>query len=192
MIASQMVVVQEKIKALTQISDMLNTRSYLTKKGLAVNKEIDSIDLKECETTPILLGPQLSTDSHVLEGWYYLVDFYEFCRKNHGIRGLPTGTIISYKDLLQENTTHPAQYYYCPVHGSSYPTNAVKPQGLYLIGQAYTEYAMSRNLYNRLFAYIKEAGLEICGNAYEEFLLDEISTTDPTQYLLQIAIHVQK
>lgn len=44
----------------------------------------------------------------------------------------------------------------------------------------------------RLYNYIKEVSLKICGHVYEEYLLDEISATDSTQYLLQVAIHVQK
>lgn len=42
------------------------------------------------------------------------------------------------------------------------------------------------------YNYIKEVCLKICSHVYEEYLLDEISTTDSTQYLLQVAIHVQK
>lgn len=191
MLDMQKKIVQEKIKTLMQINDMLDTRGDLIKKGLSADGNIDSIILKECGAMPILLGPELPADSHVLEGWYYLVDFYEFCRQNRVIRGLPTGTIISRADLLQGNTTHPSQYYYRPLSESSFPSNAQTPEGLYVIGQEHTEYAMT-SLYARLFRYIKDAGLRICGNAYEEYLLDEISTTDPAQYLLQIAIHVEK
>ncbi len=184
--------VQDKIRALTQISDMLDTRIDLTRKGLSLNGNIASIILDECEAVPVLLGPQLPEDSNILEGWYYLIDFYEFCRENKVICGLPTGMIISHADLMQGNTERPSRYYYRPKCGYGYPTNAYRPKGLYIIGQEYAEYAKSSNLYSRLFTYLKETGLEVCGDAYEEYLLDEISTTDPTQYLLQIAIHVRK
>ncbi len=192
MLEMQKKIVQEKIQTLNQISDMLDTRIDLTEKGLHANANIDAIALKECEAAPILLGPKFPADSHILEGWYYLIDFYDFCRENTVIRGLPTGMIITRTDLLQENMTHPFQYYYRPICGSSYPNNAQKPSGLYAIGQEYAEYGNSHNLYARLFNYIKGNGLKICGNAYEEYLLDEISTADPTQYLLQIAIHVKQ
>ncbi len=190
MLEMQKKTVQKRIKTLIQISDMLDIRIDLTENGLGV--DIDSITLKECEETPILLGPELPADSHVSEGWYYLLDFYEFCRENEVIRGLPTGLIISYADLIRENTTHPFRFYYRPACGNSYPTNVQKPCGLYVVGHEHTEYAMSSHLYTRLFSYIEESGLKICGDAYEEYLLDEISTTDPTQYLLQIAIQVQE
>ncbi len=192
MLRVQKQVVQEKIMSLTQISDMLDTRIDLTEKGIETGVGSDVIVLKECEATPILLGPQLPADSHILTGWYYLIDFYSFCEENKVIRGLPTGSIIDHADLTQGNFVHPSRYYYRPVSGSSYPTNAKKPKGLYVIGQERAEYAKSQHLYSRLYSYIEEANLKICGHAYEEYLLDEISISDPTQYLLQVAIHVQK
>lgn len=183
-------IVEKKIAALVQISDMLDTRIDLTEKGL--HADVNAIAVKEYEAAPILLGPELPANNHILDGWYYLIDFYEFCRQNQVIRGLPTGAIIDHADLLRGNFAHPSRYYYRPVSGSSYPNNAKKPKGLYVIGQEYAEYAKSYPLYVRLYSYIEGAGLKICGHAYEEYLLDEISTTDPTQYLLQVAIHVQK
>jgi effector-binding domain-containing protein len=173
-----------------QISDMLETRIAMTEKGRDV--DLPSIVLMECEAMPILLGPELPADSNVSRGWYYLVDFYKYCRENNIILGLPMGTIISHADLIRGNLMRPSRYYYRPVCEGSYPSNAQKPRGLYVIGHEHTECCMVSNLYTRLFNYVREAGLTICGNAYEEFLLDETSITDPTKYLLQIAIHVQK
>jgi len=184
--------VQEKIKTLMQISDMLDTRIELTEKGLDAEADIGSVTLKEYKAAPILLGPELPADGHISEGWYYLIDFYEFCSENKVIRGLPTGVIISQPDLLQKNTTHPSRFYYRPVSGNSCTTNSQKPYGLYVVGREHMGYEINNKLYARLFSYIEKTGLEICGNAYEEYLLDEISTTDPTQYLLQIAIQVRK
>lgn len=192
MLDTQKKCVQEKIAVLLQTVGMLDTRIELTEQGLLAETDIDAITIKACEATPILLGPELPADSHILDGWYYLVDFYKFCEQNKVIRGLPTGTVISHADLIRRNTTHPSFYYYRPVDKHSYLTNAEKPKGLYVIGQERTEYAKSSNLYSRLFSYINEANLQICGNSYEEFLLDEISTTDATQYLLQASIHVCK
>lgn len=183
--------VQEKIETLIQISDMMNTRIAIIEEGLRADMHINSIVLKECDQVPIFSGPELPADSHISEGWYYIIEFYKFCKEHQVIHGLPTGAIISHADLAQGNVSHPNRYYFRPVCASSYPHNAVKPKGFYVVGQEHTEYAKTHHLYSRLYQYIKEAELEICGDAYEEYLLDEISTTDPTQYLLQVSIHVR-
>lgn len=194
MMNEQKKMVQEKINTLIQVNDMLDTRIDMAKKGIDVNRNIDAIVLRECEAAPIFLGQKLSEDSpiHVLNGWYYLEDFYRFCEENKVIRGLPTSMIVSQADLLQENTDRFSYCYYRPINGSNYPTNAQKPKGLYVYGWEHTEYGKRENLYTRLFSYIKQAGLKICGNAYEEFLFDEISEIDPKQYLLEISIQVTK
>lgn len=190
LLEQQKEIVQKKVQTLMQINDMLDTRISLTQSGLHAEKDISAIELKECRAIPILLGPELAEDSHILAGWYYLVQFYEFCRENQIIQGLPTGTIISKEDLLQGNYSHLSRYYHRPVCTSSCPTNSQIPCGLYVIGQEHTDYGQNMNLYTRLINYIDESKLTICGNAYEEYLLDEISTTEPEQYLLQIAIQV--
>lgn len=192
MLNTQKRIVQKKVIFLIQISDMLDTRIDLTEKGLTADADTNAITVQECEATPILLGPALPEYSHMLDGWYSLVDFYNFCEQHQVIRGLPTGTIIDHEDLIQGNFARPSRYYYRSVSGSSYPNNAEKPKGLYVIGWEHTEYGESHRLYDRLYRCIEESGLKICGHAYEEYLLDEISTTDSAQYLLQVAIHVRK
>ena len=46
------------------------------------------------------------------------------------------------------------------------------------------------SLYQKLFAYIGEHKLQVCGNAYEEYLIDEIAEKNPDRYLLQIIVQV--
>ncbi len=191
MLQAQKDVVQEKIQTLEQINDMLDTRISLTKKGMGLRNDTNIIEVKEYDAVPILLGPELPETSHILDGWYYLVEFYDFCNDNQIIRGLPAGSIISHLDLLQRKFSHPSRYYYSPLSGSSYPSNSEKPKGLYVIGREYGEYSQSAGLYERVLNYAEGAGLKICGNAYEEYLFDETSTSDSTKYLLQIEIHVQ-
>ncbi len=190
LLQTQKIIVQEKINTLIQISDMMATRIDRTEQGQSAGSNINLIILKECESEPLFLGPELPAISHLSEGWYYLIEFYEFCREHQVIRGLPTGVIIDHTDLMQGDFLNPSRYYYRPACGIRNPINAEKPKGLYVIGQEYTEYAKSDHLYSSLYQYIEEAELQICGHAYEEYLLDEISIKDPTQYLLQVAIHV--
>lgn len=43
-----------------------------------------------------------------------------------------------------------------------------------------------------MLSYIENHGLEICGNAYEEYLIDEIAEENPDRYLLQILIQIKQ
>ena len=146
---------------------MMDTRINRTENGQQAGRNIDSIILEECESTPIFCGLELPADSHISKGWYYINDFYEFCETHQLIRGLPVGTIIEHKDLLQGNFVRPSRYYYRPVCGSSCPNNTEKPKGQYVIGQEYIFYGNSSHLYSRLNKYIEKAKLKICGHAYE-------------------------
>ncbi len=184
--------IEDRIRTLTQINDMLDMRTNLIKEGLQAEENINTITLQECEETPLFMGPELPADGHALEGWYYLLDYYEYCEENQIIRGLPAGSLIDHGDLIRGNIVRPSRFFCRPISGSSYLENGIKPKGLYVVAQEYTEYAKSERLYARLFRYIEENNFKICGHAYENVLLDEISIIDPTQYLMQIAIHVEK
>lgn len=39
----------------------------------------------------------------------------------------------------------------------------------------YTDYGITGPLYQRMFDYMETHNMKICGNAYEEFLIDEIA-----------------
>ncbi len=46
--------------------------------------------------------------------------------------------------------------------------------------------------YETLKAFIEEEGLRICGNAYEHELLSYFAVPDPSQYVIQIYVQVEK
>lgn len=54
----------------------------------------------------------------------------------------------------------------------------------------YADYGETDPLYHKLLHYIEENARRIEGNAYEEYLFDDIAEKDSENYLLQIAIHI--
>lgn len=56
-----------------------------------------------------------------------------------------------------------------------YPLYQLKPAGKYVFGTMYADYGETDSLYQELLRYIAENGLGIAGNAYEEYLIDEIT-----------------
>ena len=67
-----------------------------------------------------------------------------------------------------------------------------KPAAMYAIGYTRGGYGQSDKLYKRIIDYIDENGYEICGDAYEEYPLNEVCTTDNRNYLMRIMIMVRK
>lgn len=67
-----------------------------------------------------------------------------------------------------------------------------RPAALYAIGYTRGGYGQSSALYERLLKYIDEQGYEICGDAYEEYPLNEVCIVDENNYLMRVLITVQK
>jgi hypothetical protein len=62
--------------------------------------------------------------------------------------------------------------------------------GWYVTGCTRGGYGGSTRLFERLLAFIEEEALEIAGRSYVDYLLNEITVSDPDAYLIQVAIEV--
>ena len=67
-----------------------------------------------------------------------------------------------------------------------------RPEGLYVVGYTRGGYGQSDELYKRIMDYIDKNNLEICGDAYEEYPLNEVSIVDDTNYLMRVIIAVRE
>ena len=67
-----------------------------------------------------------------------------------------------------------------------------RPAALYAIGYMRGGYEQGDALYRRMIEYIDKNGFEICGNAYEEFPLNEVCITNPEDYLIRVMITIRE
>ena len=65
-----------------------------------------------------------------------------------------------------------------------------KPAGLYLVGYTRGYYGETNDLSEKMKAYADEHELEFNGPVYNLYLFDEISISDPQNYLLQVSASV--
>ena len=67
-----------------------------------------------------------------------------------------------------------------------------RPAALYAIGYMRGGYDQGDALFRRLIAYIDENGFEICGDAFEEYPLNEVCCVKPENYLMRVLITVRE
>jgi len=67
-----------------------------------------------------------------------------------------------------------------------------RPAALYAIGYMRGGYEHGDALYRRLVEYIDRNGFEICGDAYEEYPLNEVCIAEPENYLMRVMITVRE
>ena len=176
----------DKICQLQRLSDLVEYRIRRTRQALAL--DVDAIQLIRREPVPVLISepvrcpePQIS-----YETW---VRFFAACDENNIPYAVPIGYRI-HSDSLRAGQYEVIDRLFIQ-SGNTQKATAVIPGGTYLVGylRGYTETTVP--LYRRLLAYAEAQGLRLAGHAYQEPLLDEISTSDPGDYLIQTAIRVE-
>ena len=178
---------ERQIQKLEKIKAMVSVRMAQTERGISTRA--GSVAIKEYPQENLFLGPELPKDYQLADGWNYLPQFYAACAEENIQLGFPVGTLVTQEKLEERAWNQPAHYYYRLPKGQ-YPDFFQRPGGLYVEGTQLTDYGHTDTLYQQILSYIEEHGLQICGNAYEEFLIDEISESNPDAYLLQISVQV--
>ncbi|WP_297635825.1 MerR family transcriptional regulator [uncultured Clostridium sp.] len=169
-----------EIKKLQVTLEIMNL--YTTMASTALTHKENEIFIERKKKEPILLGPVIldktSDDS--------FISFYDFVSEKGFNLGYPLGVIVS-KENLQDNTPLLPLKYYFKVESNE---NSYKPEGDYAVIYGRCAYGESDYLYEKLFSFIKENNLIICGNAYEEYPLNELSILDENKYCVRIEIMV--
>ena len=173
-ILEQMKKLQRKLEIMQLYVDMAED---------ALEYEDNSINIEYKKKEPIFLGPIVSTDN-IDDS---VISFCDFAAEKEIDLAHPIGTIISKENLESKEPLLVLQHYF---KVEKYQ-NAYKPEGKYAIFYGRCAYGESDDLYQKLFTFIEENNLRICGHAYEEYPLNELSTKDEKQYCVKIEIMVE-
>lgn len=149
----------------------------------ALEYEENSINVEYKKKEPIFLGPIISP--YALDD--SVISFCDFAAEEGIDLAHPIGTIISKENLESKEPLLALQHYF---KVEKYQ-NSYKPEGKYAIFYGRCAYGESDDLYQKLFTFIEENNLRICGHAYEEYPLNELSTKDEKQYCVKIEIMVE-
>lgn len=101
------------------------------------------------------------------------------------------GSIILKEHL--EQGLHFDSYYYNKVYEKvDNPRLHIKPEGDYVVMLHKGPFIETDAAYQKIFAYIREQGLCICGNGYEYNMVDGLAAGDMEDFITQISIQVKK
>lgn len=181
LLAQQDARIEAKILRLRETQHIMKLYSDMVKEALA--HEENTLFLIEKEQEPIFLCPPVSLHMSYDERETLSYSYAE----EKGINlGYPLGVRIPHQCLTPDAALNELQYYF-KVKTQS---NGEKPSGLYAV--AYGQYPPwhSAPLYVRLLDFIHEQGLYICGEAYEEYPLSDISVQTFECYCIRVEIQV--
>jgi len=118
-----------------------------------------------------------------------LLSFYQDISEKYPSLDLnyPAWAVFTAERVKSGELHGPDRYYFYNPEGHDR-----RPAALYAVGYTRCGYGNGIGLYQKMIDYIDKNGFEICGNAYEEYPLNELCVTDANNYLLRLMITVRE
>lgn len=185
----QLGVINDKIQKLCDLRDMTEIRLEQIKLGQKngagqanfLVKTIEEPIYYYCGKQLDCLADKIPDDD--------VVEFFEQAEKT----GVPLifafGHIKSAKSVLAGEAGVISRFCF-RVKGQKF-ANGFMPAGKYIIGYARGDYGKTDYIYAELLRYAEVNGLKLCGNIYEEYLIDELAEKNPERFVLQISAAVE-
>ncbi|SDD32664.1 DNA-binding transcriptional regulator, MerR family [Paenibacillus sp. UNCCL117] len=139
--------------------------------------------------TPLLLSRRIYSSKKEFpeELWE---DFRVRLNKEHAPLGYPNGVIIPKDDLLKQDGDM-ISHMYCYMTTKHYKQEYM-PEGFYLVSYARADYGDTEKIYPQIFDYIERKQYIIKGNAYEDYMQDEIVIQQADDYLVRVMVHIEE
>ncbi len=179
----QLTLVKEEIKKLEQIQWLLSNIVAYSEEAL--NAPLDDITLKMLPEEAILYSNPLPLKNDVnSDEWFQFTD--QFLKEAELKGPAYAGSIISQIDIKAGNYGRIDRLF---VRRNDVKSK-IKPAGLYAVTYHKGPFESPKELYEPFLQKIKEQGLSICGDAYEEYLLDKLAVSQADDFMIKISIAV--
>ncbi|WP_341392028.1 MerR family transcriptional regulator [Clostridium botulinum] len=176
--------VDKEIQKLIQIRSILNRIVFQSEEAL--NAPLDKIILMDLEEEHILYSDKNTLKSDTTnEEWS---SYYEEFFKKTELKGPAfIGSVIDKNDLLSGRFGRIDRLFVRMDKSDA----TIKPAGLYAVTYYKGSYESIVDFYEVFMRKIKEQRLTICGDAYEEYLLNTLATQNSKDFVTKISVAVK-
>jgi len=186
LLAQQMERIDHKIDEWVRARKLL----FALKKTIesAMHIDEDAITVQFVPAEAIVMG-DLNDYSRDKTDYDALLAFYRSCSNKYPDLDMnyPVWGMFSEERVVRGDWIWPDRYYFYNPEGHD-----KKPAALYAIGYTRGGYGQKTELYERMSVFISDNGFEVCGPAYEEYPLNEVSVVDENNYLTRVMITVHE
>lgn len=177
--------IEEKIEALRDAQEMLRTRIRLITEGYAAENTFQVVEQK---AVLLYMSEPYRCDIREMQDELWN-RFNAMCEKERIPFFYPLSYLVSKEDL-ESGSYYMVSHMYYRIENAR-KANGVMPAGCYLIGYGNYHYGDSCLLYQKMCDYAVRNNLEIGGNAYEEYILDELTTSYANEFKVKISIQLK-
>ena len=175
-----------------KINDWVSARKLLftLQKSIhsVLNIDEQAITIQFLPAEAIMLG-DLNDYSRGRNDYDALFTFYHDMSKKYPNldTNYPVWGCFSEDRIKRGDWVWPDRYYFYNPEGYD-----KRPASLYAIGYTRGGYGQGGDLYNKIIEFIDMNGFEICGEAFEEYPLNELCVSNDSNYLIRVMITVRE
>lgn len=182
--------VQEDILKLKMLETMICLRLEQISLGKNVlQKNVPEFSVVELEKEiPLYLGETINcswdeiTDDMVIE-------FYSKCEKLGFPMIFSSGQMKSRENILSGKTEIISNM--CFMLKDQGKANSAIPKGKYVITYTCGDYGINKDFYKKLLTYVNKNDMKIIGNAYEEYLIDELAESNSDRFVMKTMLQIE-
>ncbi len=181
---------EEKLRRFRRLEEMISKRI----EQITAGKEVSEMTLpcfsvaEVNEDIPLYIGEDINSPLSNVED-DFIIDFYAKCEKQNFPLIFSGGQMKSKENIISGRTDIVSNM--CFALKDAAGANSKIPNGLYAVGYVNGDYGNTDSVYKDMLAFIAEKGMKVAGNAYEEYLLDELAESDPSNFIMKIMIQVE-
>ena len=178
--------IDQKIEGWVRAQKLLSTLTQTVNSVLNIDE--DSLEILFSPAEAIILG-NLNDYSRGRNDYDALLSFYRDMQDKYPNLDLnyPVWGVFFENRIKHGDWVWPDRFYFYNPEGRDR-----RPAAYYAVGYTRGGYGQSGDLYERLIEYIDRQGYEICGDAYEEYPLNEVFVIDAANYLMRVMITVRE
>lgn len=182
--------IKGQIKNLHILDNKIETKISLIKKGLKEGENFEPY-IKECEEEYFITSNVDSDDYKVIS--MGIVKFINYCNdKGYLNSGYQIGVIVKREDFSIGNSTKIFSIFLKVDNKIHHKNLVIKPKGIYGCINHKGSYDETAKSYKKLLNCMEKKGYDICGNSYENSLLDYFSCSVEEELLTEISIRIKK
>lgn len=120
-----------------------------------------------------------------------IMSFIKYTKREELDIGYPIGGLIRREQILADDYWN-YSHFYMRVEQSAIKEPFIKKAGKYVVGYHRGSYLTIKKTYEKIKTYLRKKGYLICGDSFEEYVMDEVSVNGEENYVTKIMIQVEE
>ncbi|WP_068677645.1 MerR family transcriptional regulator [Oceanobacillus sp. Castelsardo] len=179
---------EKKIVKMQRTQQIIQNKKRQIEEALRLNFDWFTIEMMETEYYVLSKNILNCSDNEFTKS---VMSFIKYTKKEELDIGYPIGGLILQEQIEAEDYWN-YSHFYMRVDQPGLVQPFIKKSGIYVVGYHKGSYLTIQETYRKMKKYLSKEGYRICGDSFEEYVIDEVSVSGEDNYVTKIMIQVEE